>query len=116
MWSEIATNLKPRKSAFNAPHLTAQVFKMYRKEIIREIWEDGVLGKCATKLSVIEFQERGLPHAHILIHLQNEDKRIPDPIRFPNLFHTVSNCMMHMVHAEMQILIVLACKSTMLVN
>ena len=62
-----------------------------------------------------------MPHAHILIHLQNEEKlctagdihcvisstEIPDPVRFPQSFPycSVTKCMMHV---EMQILIVLA--------
>ena len=70
-----------------------------------------MLAKSTTKISVIEFQKRDLPHAHILINLQNEDNEdklhmaddiysvisaeIPDPVHFPNLFHTITKCMMH---------------------
>ena len=107
-WPEIVNNLKPGQAAKDAPHLTARVFQMYKEQILKEIWVDGVLGKCATKVSVIEFQKRGLPHCHILIHLKAEDKlvspadidklicaEIPDERFQPELYETVKNCMMH---------------------
>lgn len=56
----------------------------------------------------IEFQKRGLPHAHILIILHAEDRfftaaevdatvcaEIPDKDRYPNLYATVTSCMLH---------------------
>jgi hypothetical protein len=61
-----------------------------------------VLGK------VIEFQKRGLPHAHILLILNPEDKprdvrdidgvvsaEIPDPVEHPLAYETVTRSMMH---------------------
>lgn len=57
---------------------------------------------------VIEFQKRGLPHAHILIVLDEDDKfqtteeydniisaELPDPILHPVAFETVSKKMIH---------------------
>ena len=56
----------------------------------------------------IEFQKRGLPHAHILLKLTDEDKprdpseydtivcaEIPDPILKPRVHSTVKCCMIH---------------------
>lgn len=56
----------------------------------------------------IEFQKRGLPHAHILIILTPEDRfksiaevdaavsaEIPDQALYPNLYETVTRCMLH---------------------
>ena len=57
---------------------------------------------------VIEFQKRGLPHAHILVILQQSDKpitdddydkfvcaEIPNPSTHPRLYSMVTN---HMIH------------------
>ena len=56
----------------------------------------------------IEFQKRGLPHAHILIILTPDDRfksivevdaavsaEIPDQALYPNLYATVTSCMLH---------------------
>jgi hypothetical protein len=56
----------------------------------------------------IEFQKRGLPHAHILLTLAPEDKlrspadydtlisaEVPDPVAEPDLYETVTRNMMH---------------------
>jgi hypothetical protein len=56
----------------------------------------------------IEFQKRGLPHAHILLWLDNRDKldspdkidsvicaELPDKALFPKLYSTVTNFMIH---------------------
>ena len=107
-WPEIVKNLKPGQHFLDAPHLTTRVFNMYKKQLLKELWQDGVLGKCDSKISVIEFQKRGLPHCHILIHLKKEDKienleevdklisaEIPDRLNTPLLFATVKNAMLH---------------------
>ena len=67
-----------------------------------------VLGKVVAYLSVIEFQKRGLPHAHILIHFAPEDKprtpadidsiisaQLPDPESQPRLYAAVTKHMLH---------------------
>ena len=107
-WPEIKNNLKPGQTAVNAPHLTARVFKMYKDAIMREIWEDAALGMCATKISVIEFQKRGLPHCHLLIHFKQQDKlrtgadidrlicaELPSKQQLPLLWSTVTKSMIH---------------------
>ena len=56
----------------------------------------------------IEFQKRGLPHAHILVFLHAEDKyptgedinkiilaEIPDQEFYPKLYELVNNFMIH---------------------
>src|ERR1043165_2102708 len=68
----------------------------------------GVLGKVIANVHVIEFQKRGLPHAHILIILASEAKlqtpedfdlivsaEIPDKEKQPKLYKTVSRNMIH---------------------
>nr|XP_047142420.1 uncharacterized protein LOC100202479 [Hydra vulgaris] len=67
-----------------------------------------VSSKVVTHVQVIEFQKRGLPHAHILLHLANDDKletsqdidnlicsEIPDPIVNCELYDIIKTCMIH---------------------
>ncbi len=70
--------------------------------------KDSVLSNVIAKICVIEFQKRGLPHAHILLIL-NEVSRlrtaedydsmvsaeISDPICHPKVYETVTSCMVH---------------------
>nr|XP_047131763.1 uncharacterized protein LOC101240932 [Hydra vulgaris] len=66
------------------------------------------IGKVVTHVQVIEFQKRGLSHAHILLHLANDDKletsqgidnlicaEIPDPIVNCELYDIIKTCMIH---------------------
>jgi hypothetical protein len=43
------------------------VFKIKPKELINDIHKKHILGRMVVGIDVIEFQKRGLPHAHILI-------------------------------------------------
>ena len=60
------------------------------------------------KIYVIEFQKRGLPHAHALLILDSNTKprssddfdklvsaEIPDQKSDPELYETITKCMMH---------------------
>ncbi|OWZ08499.1 Helitron helicase [Phytophthora megakarya] len=81
-----------------------------RPDIVARVWNQKlrVLGRILARIYVVEFQKRGLPHAHILIILAEEDKprtrdlinklvscEIPDETTNPELYETVMNCMMH---------------------
>src|ERR1039457_669061 len=67
-----------------------------------------IFGKVIAFTYVVEFQKRGLPHAHILLILDKESQirtaedidgivsaRIPNEKRFPRLNKTVTRDMMH---------------------
>jgi hypothetical protein len=43
------------------------VFKIKLKELITDIHKKHILGRTIARIYVIEFQKRGLPHAHIFI-------------------------------------------------
>ena len=107
-WPEIRDNLKPGQTPSDRPDLIARVFQMYHTEVMKDRTESHVLGRCISKINVIEFQKRGKPHCYILIHLDDADKircaadidsivsaEIPDPNLFPELYQVVSSCMMH---------------------
>jgi hypothetical protein len=73
-----------------------------------ELLNDGVLGEVVAHMYVVEFQKRGLPHAHILLILAPNDKprtpehvdslvsaQLPDQNLHPELYETVVSCMLH---------------------
>ncbi len=70
--------------------------------------KDDVLGNVITKIWVIEFQKRSLPHAHILLILKEASKlrtakdydsmvlvEIPDLIRHPEAYEMITSCTVH---------------------
>ena len=72
-WDEILSQLNGAL-AQDRPDLVARVFKMKKDQLIDDIMIRKVFGVVPAKLWVIEFQKRGLPHAHILVILREEDR------------------------------------------
>lgn len=73
-WREITENLLPGEKALERPDLIARVFNMKLKALMHDILKKKVLGYAPAHVYTIEFQKRGLPHAHILIILTPEDR------------------------------------------
>jgi hypothetical protein len=71
------------------PNLITQVFKIKFKELINDIRKKYILRRMIVGIYVIEFQKRGLPHAHILIFFVEDDKP-----------HTVED-VDHVINAEL---------------
>jgi len=107
-WQEITENLPAHDRVENRPDLVARVFKLKLSSLLEDIVKKEVFGKLIAKVHVIEFQKRGLPHAHILITLNAEYKprtpnivdrivcaEIPDPIQHPRLHAIVMKNMIH---------------------
>jgi hypothetical protein len=108
-WNEIKEAIKEQEPQFR-PDIIARVFRQKLKNIMKDILKNHVFGIPVGHVYVIEFQKRGLPHAHILIILRHEDKirdvrqidsiisaEIPDPSD-PNqakLFEYVTKHMLH---------------------
>nr|XP_040233466.2 uncharacterized protein LOC120956157 [Anopheles coluzzii] len=105
-WVEVSEALLPRQHAADRPDLTARVFRLKLKSILDDL-SAGVLGLEIARIHVIEYQKRGLPHAHCLLMLAEADKprsvddydrlvsaEIPDPEN-EQLYQTVRMCMMH---------------------
>jgi hypothetical protein len=104
-WEEIVRELLPGQTAQDRPDLVARVFKLKLKELIHEI-EMGVFGKIKGFSFSVEFQKRGLPHAHIMIILESKERilagpdsfvcaEIPNKDNHPILYEYVSA---HMIH------------------
>ena len=105
-WPEITENLQPGETAANRPDLVARVFKLKLDELLRDLTERGVLGQHVAHTYVVEFQKRGLPHAHILVILDARDKprtpaqidkavtaELPDVATQPELWRLVTTHM-----------------------
>ena len=75
-WPEILLELKDGQSAQDRPDIVARVFKLKKDQLMQDLKTGGVLGKVVAHMHVVEFQKRGLPHAHILIILDSQDRNI----------------------------------------
>lgn len=105
-WPEITENLFDDQNASDRPDLTAWVFHLKLNAIFADL-QKGVLGVEVGRKYDIEFQKRGLSHAHLLLILGDNDKprtpedcdkfvsaEIPDPAN-EQLYQTVMECMMY---------------------
>jgi hypothetical protein len=73
-WPDIQNLLKPGQTQEYRHDLTARVFKQKLDELMNDLLELHVLGVDIAHCFVIEFQKRGLPHAHILLIMREEDR------------------------------------------
>ncbi|XP_045797949.1 uncharacterized protein LOC123892172 [Trifolium pratense] len=108
-WPEITrelakNNLKPQ----DRPDIVSKVFKIKFDELMKDLTKRHILGKVLAYMYTIEFQKRGLPHAHILIFLHPSSKypspddidtiisaEIPNPDTDIELYNLVKK---HMIH------------------
>lgn len=107
-WPEVLENLNPGETPADRPDIVARVFKIKLAALLKELVECGVLGKVIAYVYTIEFQKRGLPHAHILLTLAAEHKftsaeridrhvsaEIPSEETNPRLREIILRCMTH---------------------
>jgi hypothetical protein len=73
-WPEITDNLEQGQSPEFRPDLVARVFKLKLDALIDDIKKKHVMGTPTACVHVVEFQKRGLPHAHMLLIVKTEDK------------------------------------------
>jgi hypothetical protein len=114
LWVEILTLILPGQTAFDRPDVTVRIFKRKLKKILNNLRNGHYFGnsKIVYELRVIEYQHRGLPHAHIVFKLSDTPSRddddgcyrwidhwisaeLPDPIEQKELYCAVSNHMLH---------------------
>ncbi|XP_074326855.1 uncharacterized protein LOC141664801 [Apium graveolens] len=92
----------------DAPDVVVRVFKMKVDQLLDQIKSKNCFGRCIGVVHVIEFQKRGLPHAHMLIWLHPNDRpkiteqidkmvsaEIPDPSIDPVGYDAIKNYMIH---------------------
>ena len=73
-WPEVVDNLRTGETAQGRPDLVARVFHMKFRAFMRDLVQNHVLGVVVAWTWVIEFQKRGLPHAHVLLIMRSADK------------------------------------------
>eukprot|EP00966_Prymnesium_polylepis_P257759 5954856-Prymnesium_polylepis.2 len=73
-WPEIIESLPAGHTAEERPDIVARVFRIKCDELMDDLKKKGIFGRTVAHLHVIEFQHRGLPHAHILIILAAEHR------------------------------------------
>ncbi|KAF7844525.1 uncharacterized protein G2W53_001430 [Senna tora] len=73
-WDEIRDLLLPGQLPQDRPDLLSRVFHTKFEEFKDDIFNKGVLGEVVAYAYVIEFQKRGLPHAHMLLIVDDDDK------------------------------------------
>ena len=71
---EIKTNLKKGQEPQDLPHLIARIFKQKLNHLIDDIRRGQIFGVVVGIVYVVDFQKRGLPHAHILVILDQNNK------------------------------------------
>jgi len=105
---EIVSALKPGEIANDRPDLVTRVFVGKLQYLLDELLKKGIFGQVVANIHVIEWQKRGLPHAHILLILHSDQKpqrpdeydhmvsaELPDKAAHPTLFEVVTSYMLH---------------------
>ena len=82
-WPKIKAELLPGQSPHDRPDLLTRVFHSKFDEMKTDILTKHVLGKVLAYAYVIEYQKRGLPHAHMVIILDENDK-LRTPVVYDN--------------------------------
>src|SRR5579859_7255278 len=107
-WDEITSNISAGCKATDRPDIVSRVFNLKLKALKDELLKKHILGKTVANIFVVEFQKRGLPHAHILLIMNQDDKirdvegidniicvEIPNRNVDPDLYNVVTTNMMH---------------------
>ena len=107
-WCEITDNLLAGQTTNDRPDLVARVFMLKLKALKLDLKNKFCLGVVCGHVDVIEFQKRGLPHCHMLLHFQDDFKlrnaddidalissQIPDKEKEPDLYDIIKSSMIH---------------------
>ncbi|PWZ38653.1 ATP-dependent DNA helicase PIF1, partial [Zea mays] len=73
-WDEIRRELLPDQTPQDRPDLVVRVFHAKLQELKHRLTKQDILGKVRAYVYVVEFQKRGLPHAHFLLIMQRKYK------------------------------------------
>uniref|UniRef100_A0A453ESB6 ATP-dependent DNA helicase n=1 Tax=Aegilops tauschii subsp. strangulata TaxID=200361 RepID=A0A453ESB6_AEGTS len=106
-WEEITRELQFRQTPQDCPDIVVRVFRAKLEEM-KQLFEKAILGKVQAYTYVIEFQKRGLAHAHFLLIMTGKYKytcpeqydriisaELPDKHKYPELYKMVVKHMMH---------------------
>ncbi|AQL03309.1 hypothetical protein ZEAMMB73_Zm00001d045848 [Zea mays] len=73
-WDEIRRELLPGQTLQDRPDLVVRVFHAKLEELKHRLTKQDIFGKVRAYVYVVEFQKRGLPHAHFLLIMQRKYK------------------------------------------
>jgi hypothetical protein len=105
-WPEIRNALPPNSHWKHHMDIVNRVFALKSRQFIKEIVKDDIFGPVLAYVCRIEWQARGMPHAHMLFILRDKvmsprhidaiiSAELPDPEREPMLFSLVTTHMLH---------------------
>ena len=104
-WQEIQEELFSGQSPSDRHDVLARVFRQKLIKLMNIVTKIQVFGPTRFWMYSIEWQKRGLPHAHILIWLKDKIKpdqidsiisaELPDPEQDPRLFEIICKNMIH---------------------
>lgn len=104
-WNEIKELLLPGQLPIHRHDLTARIFKLKLLKLMDLINKHSIYGETRCWMYSIEWQKRGLPHAHILVWLKEKippnrideviSAELPDQETDPELFETIIRNMIH---------------------
>ncbi|KAK9049910.1 hypothetical protein SSX86_031120 [Deinandra increscens subsp. villosa] len=108
-WPEIVRVLEDTNlTADERPDYLCRAFKMKLESLMKDLKDKALFGKVQAVVYTVEFQKRGLPHAHICLFLHPDDKlptpdhidrvisaEIPDKNQDPELYSLVRDFMIH---------------------
>ncbi|XP_076925699.1 uncharacterized protein LOC143588627 [Bidens hawaiensis] len=108
-WPEMTRFLKDTTlNSEDRPDILCRLFKIKLDALLKDLKDKAVLGKVQAVVYTIEFQKRGLPHAHMCLFMHADHKlpdvehvdpfisaEIPDKNEDPELHYLVSELMIH---------------------
>ncbi len=104
-WEEIKRELLPGQQPSHRHDIIARVFDLKVKDLMHKIHKLEMFGHVRAITYTIEWQKRGLPHAHLLVWVEDKLRldevdnviraELPDPTEDPELFKIVTSCMVH---------------------
>ncbi|GJZ77327.1 DNA helicase PIF1, ATP-dependent [Tanacetum coccineum] len=109
-WPKISEMLAyiPGQKPHDRPDIGTRVFKIKLIELLHDLTQKYVSGESRSVVYVIEFQKYGLPHAHVLLWLEEHSKcktpgevddiilaEMPSPTADPDGYKVVTGYMLH---------------------
>ncbi|XP_071579754.1 uncharacterized protein [Temnothorax nylanderi] len=104
-WPEVKTELYPGQRPSERHDIVARVFQLKVQQLMKTITKKDIFGQVRCYMFSIEWQKRGLPHAHILIWLVDKIRsdeidsiisaEIPNKDKDPLLYDIVCKNMIH---------------------